>query len=116
MRGYGQMASAVQLVATPQKRGRGGRRKSAEHLRCERVTITMYPADLKDLEVLARAWDVSLSTLAWSVVHGWLQGERGESADLGEMREPLRMALEAGLRDKELGPWLRGLIKVEGER
>jgi len=111
------MTSAVVLGATPQKRSRGGRRKSgAEHLRCERLTITMYPSDFADLEVLSRAWDVSHSTLAWGVLHEWLQGQRPAWAELGEMRGALKGALELALRDEELRPWLMGLVKAEVER
>jgi hypothetical protein len=91
------------------RKASGGRKKSA-NARCARMAFTCYPADARDLEVLGAAWDVPYSTLAWAVVHDWLQRARGASSDLGEVRGPLRMVIELALRDRELGEWLRGVI------
>lgn len=88
-----------------------GGRKRSENARCERLTFTAYPSDMRDFNALATAWDVPVSTLAWGVIHEWLQRARGVSADLGEVRGQLKMCLELGLRDKELGPWLRKMIE-----
>lgn len=95
-----------------QKRSARGGRKKAAHTRCERVVAQCYPEDKADLEALCGAWDVPESTLAWAVLHDWLVRARGTSSQLGsELRGQLRAALELGLRDVELGPWLRGLIR-----
>lgn len=75
--------------------------------RSERVVVLAYPSDVRDLEVLASAWNVPLSTLCWSVLHDWLQSARGISSDLVDARGGLRLALDVALRDRQLGPWLR---------
>lgn len=96
---------------------RGGRRK-AEHTRCERVVALSYPEDKRDLLSLCAAWDVPESTLAWAVLHDWLQQQRSASTQLGdELRGKLKAAIELAMRDRELGVWIRGLVRsleVEG--
>lgn len=95
-----------------QKRSARGGRKKQEHTRCERLVGQCYPEDKRDVQALCLAWDVPESTLVWAVVHDWLVRARGTSSQLGsELRGQLRAALELALRDSELGPWLRGLVK-----
>jgi hypothetical protein len=105
------MSSAAAVEAqTGKRRSRGGK-PAAAHLRSCRLTLTMYPADEADLEAIASHWDVSLSTLAWGVLHEWLQGQRPALAELGELRGALRAGLVLALRDSELGPWVRGMVE-----
>jgi hypothetical protein len=102
--------SAVSHSRLRHRRGHGSGRVKTEHTRCERVVMTCYPEDLRDLGALCTAWDVTLSTLVWSVVQDWLMRARGVSSDLDEARGPIRMCMEIALRDRELGPWLRAEI------
>jgi hypothetical protein len=110
------MSASSIVTALPGKRRSRGGRKSGEHLRCARVTMTIYPADESDLEMLSRHFDCSLSTFTWAVVHDWLQSQRPRWSELGEVRGALRSGLELALRDAELRPWLLGLIREGSER
>lgn len=92
------------------RRGHGSGKPKTEHTRCERVVMTCYPEDLRDMTAICESWDVTLSTLCWSVMHDWLFRAREISSDLDEARGPIRLCLEVALRDRELGPWLRAEI------
>ena len=78
-----------------------------EHRRSVKLAVMVYPEDMTDLEELGRAWHVPTSTLCWAVVHEWLARSKGVTADLRDVRGPLRMTIEVALADRELGPWLR---------
>ena len=102
-----QQARALSGMGSQRRTDRGGRREKAEHTRSERVAITVYPQDIRDLDVVSRHFNVPISTLCWGVLHDWLAQGREASTELGEVRWGLRRALELAMRDRELGPWIR---------
>lgn len=88
-------------------RGTGTGRRAAEHKRSARVALVIYPSDHADLEAIAEAWGVPLSTLGWSVLHEWLSAGRGVRAELGDARGALWLCVEMALKDAELSERLR---------
>jgi hypothetical protein len=102
--------SAVQHSRIRHRRGDGSGKPKLEHRRSERVVMSCYPEDMRDLERISETWNVPLSTLVWAFVMEYLTRARGISLDLGPERGSLRMCMEVALRDRELGPWLRRQI------
>lgn len=70
--------------------------------------MLMYPQDVRDLEALRDSWGIPISSIAWSVLHGWLQSSRREGLEVvGSVVDALKLAVRLGMEDEGFARWLR---------
>lgn len=102
-------------VAAVKRRGIGGGRPRSAIPRGERLVCHVPAEDMRDVDVLCRAWGVTRSVLGWCVIHEWMCGLRGEGMEVGGFaRAGLRAAVEMALQDVEMRSWISRKIEKSG--